>query len=413
MSCTRVSLQQQQLLFNGKEIKNAEYVHVSANELSLNPDGSAVNPAAFQRHLRQNGDMITQLLQTDPALAQAILGDDLENLQNILRDHHRQRLELRHRQEEELALMYADPFDVESQKKIEAAIKQVSAHLISLSGVVLPKGIDENWATALEYNPEAFARVVMLYVDMEVNGVPIKNPSVNDQLSRLLDERFKGIAMGVGQSEILGRIHVAPIKVISLTVIGNVFYQCSFTVLDSPNMEFLFGLDMLRKHQCMIDLKENVLRVGGGEVSVPFLQEKDLPSRLLDEERYTKQASLGQGSAPGSDFEAKVKKLVELGFSREQVIQALKLFNGNEEQAAGYLFGVHVGQHVLVSSLLICRQEKKTPAMNDASRHAQFVFSKTEVDRLAVACFSIGGFAHSDIPLRRCCFVGKMRLQLH
>jgi hypothetical protein len=82
--------------------------------------------------------------------------------------------------------------------------------------------------------------------------------------------------------------------------IGNIFYPCSFTVLDAPNMEFLFGLDMLRKHQvlawvifgpghasdmvvphafhgpmqCMIDLKDNVLRVGGGEVSVPFLQGK-------------------------------------------------------------------------------------------------------------------------------------------
>jgi hypothetical protein len=27
---------------------------------------------------------------------------------------------------------------------------------------------------AMEYNPEAFARVVMLYVDCEVNGSPIK-----------------------------------------------------------------------------------------------------------------------------------------------------------------------------------------------------------------------------------------------
>lgn len=41
----------------------------------------------------------------------------------------------------------------------------------------------------------------------------------------------------------------------------------------------------------------------------------------------------------GNDFEAKVAKLVELGFGREAVIQALKLFNGNEEQAAGFLFG--------------------------------------------------------------------------
>ena len=31
--------------------------------------------------------------------------------------------------------------------------------------------------------------------------------------------------------------------------IGHAFYPCSFTVLDAPNMEFLFGLDMLRKHQ--------------------------------------------------------------------------------------------------------------------------------------------------------------------
>lgn len=41
----------------------------------------------------------------------------------------------------------------------------------------------------------------------------------------------------------------------------------------------------------------------------------------------------------GADFEAKISRLVELGFGREAVIQALKLFNGNEDQAAGFLFG--------------------------------------------------------------------------
>ncbi|XP_008218960.1 PREDICTED: DNA damage-inducible protein 1 [Prunus mume] len=375
---TRVLLQQQQLLYNGREMRNSEKLSAlgvkdedlimmvsnaapsaSANALSFNPDGSAVNPGAFQQHIKNDSNLIAQLFQSDPDLAQVILGNDLNRLQELLRQRHRQKSELRRQQDEELALHYADPFDVEAQKKIEAAIRQ--------------KGIDENWAAALEHNPEAFARVVMLYVDMEVNGVPLKafvdsgaqstiiSKSCAERcgLLRLLDQRYKGIAHGVGQSEILGRIHVAPIK------IGNIFYPCSFLVLDAPNMEFLFGLDMLRKHQCIIDLKDSVLRVGGGEVSVPFLQEKDIPSRFLDEERFAKEASSsgapvtsgtadtsknspsgGQSSGSarsnptqGSDFEAKVAKLVELGFGRDAVIQALKFFDGNEEQAAGYLFG--------------------------------------------------------------------------
>ncbi|XP_057991838.1 protein DNA-DAMAGE INDUCIBLE 1 isoform X2 [Hevea brasiliensis] len=372
---TQVPLQQQQLLYNGREIRNNEKLSAlgvkdddllmmvssathsaTANDLSFNPDGSAVNPEAFQQHIRSDSNLMSQLFQTDPELAQVLLGNDLNKLQDLFRQRHRQRSELRRQQEE--ALLDADPFDVEAQKKIEAAIRQ--------------KGIDENWAAAVEYNPEAFARVVMLYVDMEVNGVPLKafvdsgaqstiiSKSCAERcgLLRLLDQRYKGIARGVGQSEILGRIHVAPIK------IGNIFYPCSFLVLDSPNMEFLFGLDMLRKHQCIIDLKENVLRVGGGEVSVPFLQEKDIPSHILDEESLAKEASssgnplasgamekknnvpAGQSSgvARGNitqrpEFEAKVAKLVELGFGRDAVMQALKLFDGNEEQAAGFLFG--------------------------------------------------------------------------
>ncbi|CAL5335486.1 unnamed protein product [Camellia sinensis] len=399
---TQVSIQQQQLLYNGKEMRNAEKLsglgvndgdlvmmvsHASSssapiNDLDFNPDGSAVNPVAFQQHIRQDSNMMAQLFQADRELAQVLLGNDLNRLQDALRERHRQRSELQRQKEEELALLYADPFDVEAQKKIEAAIRQ--------------KGIDENWAAALEHNPEGFARVVMLYVDMEVNGVPLKafvdsgaqstiiskscaercslSPIMSSlRLLRLLDQRYKGIAHGVGQTEILGRIHVAPIK------IGSAFYPCSFLVLDSPNMDFLFGLDMLRKHQCMIDLKENVLRVGGGEVSVPFLQEKDIPSSYLDDERYSKQASSSgtqvisgtrensniqtSGRAPdlsqGPEFEAKVAKLVELGFGREAVIQALKFFDGNEDQAAGNLHYENNGRKEICSnssSRLICFQ---------------------------------------------------------
>lgn len=40
--------------------------------------------------------------QNDPQLAQAILGNDIDRMQNLLRERHRQRLELRRQQEEEL-----------------------------------------------------------------------------------------------------------------------------------------------------------------------------------------------------------------------------------------------------------------------------------------------------------------------
>ncbi|PPR90417.1 hypothetical protein GOBAR_AA30270 [Gossypium barbadense] len=368
---TNLPIEQQQLLYHGREIQNFEKLSAlgakdhdlimmvpssdsreSTNDLSFNLDGSAVNPGVFQQHIRRDSNVIGQIFQADPELAQAILGDDLNKLQDILRARHQQRSELRKKELEELALLEADPFDVEAQKKIEAAIRQ--------------KGIDENWAAALEHNPEGFARVVMLYVDMEVNGAFVDSGAQSTIISkscaercgllRLLDQRYKGIAHGVGQSEILGRIHVAPIK------IGNIFFPCSFVVLDSPNMEFLFGLDMLRKHQCIIDLKENVLRVGGGEVSVPFLISL---ITSLNEERHSKHgsgsgpaittgtteknANVQSGGQPSGgahgditkrpDFEAKVAKLVELGFAREIVVEALKFCDGNEEQAAGILFG--------------------------------------------------------------------------
>lgn len=381
---TGVSMPAQRLLHNSRDLPNSStlqsagivegdllILHTntpasvpapSGNSLSLRPDGSAVDPRALQQHLRSNPDLISQLLQTNPELAQAILGDDVDALQHLLRQQHLHKLELQRQQQEELALLNADPFDVDAQRKIEAAIQQ--------------KNIYENWEAAIEHNPEAFARVIMLYVDMEVNGVPIKafvdsgaqmtiiskNCAERCGLLRLLDKRYVGIAKGVGQSEIVGRIHVAHIK------IGGKFYMCSFTVLEQSDVEFIFGLDMLRKHQCAIDLKDNVLRVGGGEVAVPFLHEKDLPEHVK-EERYDPMASQGAStsatmpsSAPlpkkapvptserqlptqaapsggSSEMEAKIVKLMQLGFDRNASLQALQLFNGNEEQAASYLFG--------------------------------------------------------------------------
>ena len=95
-----------------------------------------------------------------------------------------------------------------------------------------------------------------------------------------MDRRFEGTAVGVGSGKILGRIHIANLK------ISGHFFPCSITVMDSDkglgdkNMDFLFGLDMLKRHRCTIDLAKNALVFTVGESSqalvAPFLHEHEL-----------------------------------------------------------------------------------------------------------------------------------------
>lgn len=83
----------------------------------------------------------------------------------------------------------------------------------------------------------------------------------NCGLTRLIDRRFQGLLKygfsvvspataeykrmfyplrGVGTSVMVGRIHVAQLK------IGNSFFAASLTILEHDKMDFLFGLDLLR-----------------------------------------------------------------------------------------------------------------------------------------------------------------------
>ncbi len=61
--------------------------------------------------------------------------------------------------------------------------------------------------------------------------------------------------------------------------VGAVHLPMSITVLESGAMEFLLGLDMLRRYQCAIDLRAGVLRFGTEPpVELPFLAEHELPA---------------------------------------------------------------------------------------------------------------------------------------
>ena len=226
--------------------------------------------------LLSDPNLMAQLRESQPEIADAALNNPakFKEFYTARGDRYRQMQEEKAQMEE---LLMADPFDVEAQRKIEEAIRQ--------------ERVLENMEHAMEFSPESFGRVTMLYVDVEVNGHPVKafvdsgaqatiiSPDMAEQcgIMRLLDTRFAGIARGVGTAKILGRIHSAQIK-----VGADLFLPCAFTVMEGKGVDLLFGLDMLKRYQACIDLSKNALVIQGREVR--FLSEHELPRSALDEE---------------------------------------------------------------------------------------------------------------------------------
>ena len=282
-----------------------------------------------------------------------------------------------------------------------------------LNELIDQQAIDEQLRNAYEFTPEVFTTVSMLYINLEINGHPVKafvdtgaqmtimstRLAEATGLSKLIDRRFVGEVRGVGRGKIIGRIHQAQIKI-------ETQYICnSFVVLDTE-IDVLIGLDMLKRHQASIDLAKNVLRIAG--IETRFLSEAEIPKGFEDEVKQTASKSLSKPTSISRSIstdnpiltnntnnnnsndnnnnnnnnnnsnsnnnipiqqlpkytdngnsgvkyntnnqlrnnilsnmnfpESIIKQLMDLGFSRDEVIRALRTTGGNAEYAAALLF---------------------------------------------------------------------------
>ncbi|KAK2509243.1 hypothetical protein MC885_013067, partial [Smutsia gigantea] len=220
----------------------AQQSHSSPGEIASSPQGLD-NPALLRDMLLANPHELSLLKERNPPLADALLSGDLEKFSRVLVEQQQDRAR---REQERIRLFSADPFDLEAQAKIEEDIRQ--------------QNIEENMTIAMEEAPESFGQVVMLYINCKVNGHPVK-----------------AFVDSGAQMTIMSQACAERCNIMRLVQIEGDFLACSFSILEEQPMDMLLGLDMLKRHQCSIDLKKNVLVIGTTGSQTTFLPEGELP----------------------------------------------------------------------------------------------------------------------------------------
>ncbi|CAI5757509.1 unnamed protein product [Candida verbasci] len=281
---TNIEPKLQILKLNNQEIslnKSLEELGIKDHDLLTLNKKQSIQPVQ-QDPVSERVEMLRFQILSDPEMQQQIrlqqpeLHSALNNparFKELMINQVRQDQNLNVRNQEELRRLQEDPDNPENQAKILDMIKQ--------------EAIEENMKLAWDLTPEAFTSVNMLFLKLKINGVEqiamvdsgaamtTISPDIAEKcgLTRLIDKRFQGQAVGVGTQEIGGKIHSAPIEIQQYEL------PCSFFVVDT-SVGILIGLDMLKRHRCIIDLETDTLIIGK-HIHAKFLSESEIPRKDL------------------------------------------------------------------------------------------------------------------------------------
>jgi len=343
------------LLINGRPVLNDQQ---SLTASGVN-DGDVLQALPFnaqqlmQQQMQQQSNQPTdyrqralELMNSTPralirerwtALADAMDANDVDKVASMLEAQEKKKSE----EKEKIRRAEANPQDPENKRYLEERIRQ--------------QNVEASFLEAQENFPEMFGTVVMLYIDVKVNGQKVKAfvdsgaqmtimssaCATRCDAMRLLDTRFAGVAKGVGTQKILGRVHLGQIQ------IGNSHIPQSFSVMEDQPMDLLIGLDLLKRHQCMIDLKNNCLTIGTTNQTVQFLSEGqlDAEARLSGpaaenaarEEMEIQKAidASKTDNQPSTSRDPKVTQVVSMtNCTEERAKSALAQFNNDPNAAA-------------------------------------------------------------------------------
>ena len=206
-------------------------------------------------------------------------------------------------------------FDLNSQKKIEEGIRM--------------QRLSQLQQNAYENFPELFVSTQMLYINGKVNNVSSKvfidtgaqvtvvSKSFAEKASLMkdVDHRVSQVIKGVGSQNSLGKIWMLEL------FIQNRCFLLSAIVLEKFDNDILLGLDMMKRHRCVIDLAQNEIKFGLEQVTSKFLtdyevsQFKEKQENELVEEVQKK---------TGLNTEDALKLLAQNDYDLQKVIETFK-----------------------------------------------------------------------------------------